>query len=179
MKGIHDPEIAMATDRRTLREGLVVGLIGYASVAVFYTTFDVFAARGPLHTVDVLGRAVFRGLRDRGVLLFPMQIDVWAISLYNVMHLVIALSIGLIVTRLAAEAERHPSRARLVLLALIAGFVCTVSAVGILTTSMRPILPWWSIVAANVLATVLAGWYLVRRRRGFWLTLTGLTTAAR
>ena len=169
----------MPSDRRTLREGLVVGLIGYASVAVFYTVFDVLAARGPLHTVDVLGKAVFRGLRDPGVLLFPIEIDASAIFLYNVMHLVIALCIGVIVTRLVAEAEQHPARGRLVLLVLVAGFVFTVAAVGILTMSIRPILPWWSIVAANGLATLLAGWYLVRRRQVRWLTFTGLTTAPR
>jgi hypothetical protein len=31
---------------------------------------------------------------------------------------------------------------------------------------MRPLLPWWSIVAANAFAALLAGLYLLRRRPG-------------
>jgi hypothetical protein len=154
----------MITARGTVRDGLVVGLIGYAAVALFYSGFDVLAARDPLYTVDLLGKAVFRGLRDPGVVLFPLPLDGAAIFLYNALHLVLALAIGLVVTALAGEAERQPGRSRLVLLTLIAGFVVTIAIVGLLTTSMRPVLPWWSIVVANGLAVTVAGAYLIRQR---------------
>ena len=162
----------MVTARGTVRDGLVVGLIGYASVALFYSGFDVLAARDPLYTVDLLGKAVFRGLRDPGVLLFPLPLDGMAIFLYNALHLVTALVIGIIVTALAGEAERHPGRAPLVVFTLIAGFVVTVALVGLLTTPMRPVLPWWSIVVANALAVIVAGSYLVRQRPRLWHRLT-------
>jgi hypothetical protein len=45
----------MVAPRRTIRDGIVVGLIGYAAVAVFYSVFDQLAARPPLYTVDLLG----------------------------------------------------------------------------------------------------------------------------
>lgn len=165
----------MITARGTVRDGLVVGLIGYASVALFYSGFDVLAARDPLYTVDLLGKAVFRGLRDPGVLLFPLPLDGTAIFLYNAFHLVMAVVIGLVVTALASDAERHPGRARLVMFTLIAGFVVTIALVGLLTAPMRPVLPWWSIVVANALAVVVAGLYLVRQRPLLWhrLTLVG------
>ena len=165
----------MITARGTVRDGLVVGLIGYASVALFYSGFDVLAARDPLYTVDLLGKAVFRGLRDPGVLLFPLPLDGTAIFLYNAFHLVMAVVIGLVVTALASDAERHPGRARLVMFTLIAGFVVTIAIVGLLTAPMRPVLPWWSIVVANALAVVVAGLYLVRQRPLLWhrLTLVG------
>lgn len=165
----------MFTARGTVRDGLVVGLIGYASVALFYSGFDVLAARDPLYTVDLLGKAVFRGLRDPGVLLFPLPLDGTAIFLYNAFHLVMAVVIGLIVTALATDAERHPGRTKLVLLTLIAGFVVTIAIVGTLTAPMRPVLPWWSIVVANALAVIVAGLYLVRQRPLLWhrLTLVG------
>lgn len=162
----------MVTAHGTVRDGLIVGLIGYASVALFYSGFDVLAARDPLYTVDLLGKAVFRGLRDPGVLLFPLPLDGMAIFLYNALHLVIALVIGIIVTALAGEAERHPGRAPLVLFTLIAGFVVTVAFVGLLTTPMRPVLPWWSIMVANALAVIVAGSYLVRKRPRLWHRLT-------
>ena len=69
----------MFSTRPTIRHGLIVGLIAYAAVAVFYATLDVLAARSALFTVDMLGKAVFRGLRDPSVLLVPRKLDLIAI----------------------------------------------------------------------------------------------------
>ena len=151
---------------RATRDGVVVGLIAYASVAIFYSAFDLLAARGTLYTVDLLGKAVFRGLRDPGVLQYPISLDLAAVFLYNGLHLLISLAIGLIVTRLVEHAELHPEHAQLVLSAIVAGFVLTVLAVGFLTRQMRPVLPWWSIAVANALAALLAGSYLLQKRPG-------------
>ena len=158
----------MVAQNRTFRDGLVVGLIAYASVAMFYSVFDLLAARGALYTVDLLGRAMFEGLRDPSILMFSLERDATAILLYNAFHLVISLGIGLLVTILIDHAERHPSQALLVLVMIVAGGVLTVFAVAYLTEPMRPVLPWWSIVVANVLAATLAGLYVIRRRPGLW-----------
>ena len=158
----------MAPTGRTIRDGLIVGIIGYASVAAFYAAFDVLAARGALYTVDLLGKAVFRGLRDPAVLGLPMQLDVTAIAWYSGLHLLVSLAIGLVVTGLVEYSDRRPSQARIVLFAIMAGFVVTIVAVGVLTNPIRPLLPWWSIAVANVLAVLVAGAYLVRRRPGTW-----------
>ena len=156
----------MAQANRTIRDGLVVGIIGYFAVAALYAAFDIIAARGALHTVDLLGKAVFRGLRDPAVLGLPMQLDMTAIFWYNGLHLLVSLAIGLVVTDLVEFSERRPSQSWLVLLILVAGFVVTVAAVGVLTEPIRPLLPWWSIVAANVLAVLFAGGYLLKKRPG-------------
>jgi hypothetical protein len=165
----------MLTRNRTLREGLVVGLIAYASVALFYSVFDFLAARGTLYTVNLLGRAVFRGLRDAGVLQYPVQVDMMAVFWYNLLHLAIALAIGVIVTRLVDQGEQNPSQAPFVLFVILAGFIVTILAVGLLTEPIRPLLPWWSIVAANALASLVAGWYLIRQRPGVLQHLVPLT----
>jgi len=157
----------MTGESRTVRDGLIVGLIGYFSVAALYAAFDLLAARGPLFTVDVLGKAVFRGLRDPGVLGLPMERDGTAIFWYNGLHLLISLAIGMIVSGLVTLAEQN-SRPRLVLLTIIAGFVVTILFVGTLTIPIRPLLPWWSVVLSNSLAVVLAGAYLLRRHPGIW-----------
>ena len=161
----------MAQANRTIREGLVVGLIGYFAVAVFYAIFDILAARGALHTVNILGQAIFRGLRDPGVLGMPMQTDMTAIVWYSVLHLVVSLLIGLIVTGLVAYSEREPAKSSLVLFVLVAGFVVTIFGIGLMTGGMRPVLPWWSIVVANVVAVILAGTYLLKKRPGAWQRL--------
>jgi hypothetical protein len=157
---------------RVVRDGMVVGLIAYAAVAVFYAAFDLLAARGSLYTVDLLGKAVFRGLRDRAVLEYPIQPDLAAIFWYNGLHLLISLAIGLMVTRLVDQAERRPAQAPVILLAIAGGFVVTVLGVSRLTAAMRPVLPWWSIVVANAVATMLAATYLLRTRPRLWGRLT-------
>ncbi|HEX7121037.1 MAG TPA: hypothetical protein VF178_01615 [Gemmatimonadaceae bacterium] len=156
----------MSSTIRPMREGLVVGLIAYVAVALFYAAFDILAARGTLYTVDLLGKAVFRGLRDPGVLFLPSQPDVVAIFWYNALHFVLALAIGLVVTSLVAYAATHPSHAWATMGVVAAGFVVTIALVGVVSTPIRPVLPWWSIVLANTLASVLAGTYLLARHPG-------------
>lgn len=158
----------MSATRLTVRDGIVVGLIGYATVAVFYSLFDLLAARDALHTVNMLGRAVFRGLRDPSVLRFPLSLDSGAIFEYNALHLALALVIGLIVVALVTVGDRSPERRRQVRLVILAGFVATVIVVGALTVPMRPLLPWWSIVAANALSAFFGAVYLLSKRPQLW-----------
>ena len=158
----------MAAERHTIRDGLAVGFIGYAAVALFYTTFDVLAARGPLHTVNVLGRAVFRGLRDPSVLQFPVDLDRGAILAYNGLHLTLAMAIGFVVAVLITFAEQNPAQRHLVRFMISAGYVLTVAIVGLLTAPMRDLVPWWSVIVANAVAMVLAGAYLLAKHPGLW-----------
>ena len=130
----------MSPLNRTVRDGLVVGLIAYASVALFYSAFAFLAARGPFYTVDLLGKAMFQGLRDPAVLMFSVTRDPTAIFLYNAFHLAMSLGIGVVVTSLIEQAERHPSQALLIVVMLVAGGVLTVFAVAYLTESVRPLL---------------------------------------
>lgn len=161
----------MMSANRTMRDGLTVGLIAYASVAVFYSMFDLLASRGTLYTVNLLGKAVFRGQRDPSILQFPIALDMASIFRYNALHLIVSLAIGLIVTWLVVRAERNPSQVHLVLLTIVAGFVVTILGVGLLTAPMRPLLPWWSIVVANSFAVILSGSYLLGKRPGAWRLL--------
>ena len=163
------------TSNATTRDGLVVGFIAYASVAVFYSAFDILASRGPLYTVNMLGRAMFRGIRDTGVLRQPVQLDLAAALLYNGFHLLVAIVIGLVVVWLVDRIQSHPQHAAAILAVIIVGFVATVLVVGWLTAGMRPVLPWWSIVVGNILAVVAAALYLRRRRPGL---VHGMLSAA-
>jgi hypothetical protein len=107
------------------------------------------------------------------VLQFPLVLDLMGVFWYNAFHLVASLAIGLVVTDLLFRADRHPGYAPLVLAAIVAGFLITVLGVGFLTVSIRALLPWWSIVVANVLATVAGAVYLVRRHSVRWFTSGG------
>lgn len=166
----------MTSARHPLREGVVLGLIAYVAVAVFYVSFDVLAARGAFHTVNVLGQAVFRGLRDPAILQLPVPHDYAAMAMYNGVHLLASLLIGISVARLAFLPDRHPGHVRTIRLVILAGFVVTILAVGLLSRPVRPVLPWWSIVMANLVAVCLSGWYLLRRFPDIWRRFFPATT---
>ena len=151
----------MTTDRRIVQDGFIVGLIGYAAVALFYSAFDLLAARGALHTVNMLGQAMFRGVRDPSVLLFPINLD--------------PLAIGFFVASLVATAEQKPSTRRVMRALIVGGYAVTVVVVGVLTSPIRDLLPWWSIMLANAVAAILAGSYLVTRHPGLWRNLALVT----
>jgi len=163
----------MTTGNRWLRDGLIVGLIAYAAVALFYSAFDLLASRGTLFTVNVLGQALFRGLRDASVLQFPMTVDLVSVFWYNTVHLVLSVAIGFVVVALVEFADRAPARAGLMAGLIMTGFAVTVAVVGRLTEPMRAVLPWWSIVVANAAATICAAAYLLRRRPGLWGRMVG------
>jgi hypothetical protein len=156
----------MSSNRITFRHGLIVGLIAYISVCALYTTLDVLAARGAFFTVDVLGKAVFRGLRDPAALMFPYQLDAVAILGYNAVHLALTCGVGLLVIALVRRPRRHPVQAPPLLTAFLAGAVVTTAAATSSAVSVPAVLPWWSIVVANLSAAALAGAYLLRRCLG-------------
>ncbi len=162
----------MDQERRALREGFVVGIIGFASVAVLYGALDLIAGRGLLYTVDLLGKSLFLGLRDPAVLLLPMEPEMMPIFWYNCVHLVASILIGVIVVGLVDRAHSQPALAPIALLTIVAGFVVTIGAVGMLTGAIRPVLPWWSIVVSNSLAVIAAGTYLLWRWPETWRSLS-------
>lgn len=167
----------MSRESNTVREGLVLGGSAFVAVVFFYAAFDSLAARGPLFTVDLLGKALFRGLRDPAVLQLPGQVDFTVVVLYTAFHLAASLAIGLVVAWLLGHAGTGGGRAVAVRTVLIAGFFVTVALVGVLTVPMRALLPTWSIVAANALAVAVAGAALMRVRPQVFADVFGLERA--
>jgi len=161
---------------RPVREGLVVGLIGFVTVAGFYAAFDFLAARGFLFTVNLIGRAVFRGLRDPSALAAPVAIDFTAVVLYSALHLVVSLAIGLVVAWLVGQLEGPPAQARLAAIVLVSGFFVTVFGIGMVSSPVRDLLPWWSVVLANLLSVLIAGSWLLGRHPGLLRRLSFRTT---
>jgi hypothetical protein len=149
-----------------LRDGLMLGLIAFVVVAAFYNAFDLIAARGPFHTVNLLGRSVFHGIRDAAELARPVPLDTRVIEGYNALHLALSLGIGVVVMRLVGIADREPARRPPMLLLVVGGYVATVVVVGWVSAPIRDVLPWWSIAAANTLAVLAGTVYVVRRRPG-------------
>jgi hypothetical protein len=158
---------------RMVREGVYVGLIGYAAVAVFYAFFDLLAGRGAVFTLNLLGKFFFRGVRDPAVLTLPIAPDVGAMVAYNFVHLVAALGVGLFVAWLVSRVEERPSAGVPVLLVMAVGYVLTVLTVDRLSHTVGALLPLWSIVVVNTLAALGGGVFLWRAHPGLWGRVTG------
>jgi hypothetical protein len=160
-----------------MREGLIVGSIGYAAVAVFYTLFDLLAGRGWIFTLDLLGKVLFRGVRDPAVLQLPMEPDLGAMFAYNLLHLAISLAVGLFVAGLVARAERRPRIGYSTLLVLAAGYLITVAAIAVLARDIDPLLPLWSIVIVNTIAAMGGGLFLWHAHPDLWGRVRGAWAA--
>lgn len=144
--------------RRVLKEGLVTGLIAYVAVVLFYLLLNLASGRPAFHTPALLGSALFYGLRDPGLLVVSAP----PVIAYNGLHMLASVIIGTVAAFLVAVAERHPQLWYIVLMIFLAGFIYTVAAMGLLAGSMFPVISWWTILVANVLAAFTAGTYLWR-----------------
>ena len=85
-------------------QGLLAGLVGYATVAIVVAAANVFLGRSPFHTAALLGQALFYGLTD------PSQLTIWPgpVLAYNGSHLLIFLGLGVMAAWLAWLSERGP-----------------------------------------------------------------------
>lgn len=164
----------MTSPSRWIREGMVTGLIAFVAVAVFYFVFDVLATRGALFTVNRIGQLMMKGPSGVSVSGLPIPLDPAAIVGYTAVHLAASLSIGVLVCRLVHEAELQPMLAQVALLFIVAGFAATIVIVGLISVPIRNVLPWWSIIVANSLAVLVAGFVMITRHPEFLgrMTLT-------
>jgi hypothetical protein len=141
---------------RVLKEGLIAGLIAYATVVLFFLVLNVVTGRPAFYTPALLGSALFYDLRD------PANLVIGAppIIAYNGLHILASVLIGTFVAFLVSVTERHPQLWYVIFMIFLAGFVYTVAAMGLLAGSIFPVISWPVIVIANLAAAFTAGIYL-------------------
>jgi hypothetical protein len=148
----------MNTERgRIYWQGLLAGLIGYATVAIALAIANVVLGKSPFHTAALLGNAIFYGLTD------PSQSRVWAgpVLAYNGLHLLVFLGIGLVAAWLAHLSERGPHFWYIgaVLMLFLAFHI--LGAFLLIDERVRPALSPWEILAAGFVAMCTMTVYLV------------------
>jgi hypothetical protein len=139
-------------------EGIVAGVIGAATVAVWFLILDTINGR-PLYTPTVLGTALFRrgaGLESLETL--PVSLEM--VLMFTWVHGLAFAAIGGVASRLLGMAERNPSLGFGVLLLFVvfeAGF--TVTAM-LFAQPVLKALTWPAILVANLLAATAMGlWF--------------------
>jgi len=147
----------MTQSGNVLKRGAIAGLLGAATVAVWFLALDV-AAGHPFRTPAALGQALLHGGRgDSG----PVDITFGVVAAYTVIHVVAFILTGWVFAFIAQQVQRRPS------FVLLAGMTLIVlEAVGVVNLAYGA--QWgglsiWSVIIANLLAVVVMSWYL-------WLT---------
>ena len=140
------------------REGTIAGVIGAASVALWFLMVDSIAGR-PLFTPAILGASLFdllgAGFGGRGL--------VTHVAVYTAIHFAVFIAIGIAAAGAMNALDRKPSR--------IVGFgalffvfeVCVFAAVAVLSRSpLFGSIAWYQLGAANLLAAFCMGRFLWR-----------------
>lgn len=148
----------MRTETRLVfGHGLAAGLIGYATVVVFFGVVNLLAGRSVFYTAALLGSALFQGLRDPSLL----EITPGTVLTYNMVHALVFVGLGMLASWLVAKTEQFPVLWLLILLGLIFVAVHVYTA---LVFSAEPLMggvAWWQVGLSSLAAAFLMGWYLL------------------
>lgn len=149
---------------RLYLEGFIGGLVGAATVALWFLIVDSLSGR-PLFTPTVLGTALFRhgaGLASPETL--PVSFEmVW---MFTWVHGLAFVALGGIAARLLALAEREPSFGFGIMLLCVVfefGFIVAATA---LAAPVLQALTWSSVFTANLLAAIAMVGYFRRSHPG-------------
>ncbi|HEX6081743.1 MAG TPA: hypothetical protein VF197_19085 [Methylomirabilota bacterium] len=149
---------------RTVREGIVAGVLGAAAVAVWFLAYDAVAGV-PFRTPALLDAALFHGLRDPGALVITVPL----VLQYTIVHGVAFILFGIATSSLLVLADRDPR----LLFAFFMLFCCFEvffgAMVAVLAEWLLEAVPWWTILAGNLLAAVVMLGYFFREHRVTWL----------
>lgn len=153
------------TQRRTtgvIGEGIVVGLIGAAVVALWFLAYDL-AYGAPLRTPTLLGAVLFEGATSS-----PEGARTMLVLAYSGIHLLLFAGLGVALAGLFALADREPAvlfGAFMLLCCLQVAFVALLRIMA--EWALEPI-PMWTILTGNILATAGMLAVLLPRHRAAW-----------
>jgi len=142
-------------------EGIVAGVIGAATIAIWFLILDTINGR-PLYTPTVLGTALFR--RGEG-LASPesLPISFEMVLLYTWVHGLVFAVIGGVASRLLQLAERNPNLGFGILLLFVVfefGFLAVATLV---EGQILQALYWQAILLGNLLGAAAMAGYFWRR----------------
>jgi hypothetical protein len=141
---------------RLYQEGLIAGLVGAATVALWFLIVDLIQGR-PLYTPTVLGAALFG--RGAGIPSPDMGPDLGMVLMFTWVHGLAFVVVGGIVARLLAVAERRPSAGFGILMLFVLFEFGFIAVAMLFAQPVLRALAWPAIVVANLLAAATMGGY--------------------
>jgi hypothetical protein len=143
------------------QEGMIAGVLGALTVAVWFLVLDSLAGR-PFWTPTVLGTALFRhgsGLDRPDVL--PVSAEM--VLMFSWIHGMAFAGLGGLAARLLGYVDRHPSVGFGVLLLFVIFQFGFIAVATVLAEPVLRALSAWSILVANLLAAGAMTAFLWRR----------------
>ena len=142
-------------ERTTWKQGLVVGIIGAVTVAVWFLILDLVRGR-PFFTPAALGSTVFMGVRDLGDVEVTMAIIVG----YSLVHFAAFILLGTLVVVIARRARKTPPLILGALLVFVTFQALFMGVLAIADVYLLEELAWWGVAVGNLLAAVTMGYYV-------------------
>lgn len=137
-----------------VREGLLVGLVGAAAVALWFLALDSLDGR-PFVTPSALG-GLLAGQTDGAA----GPVNVAWVAAYTVVHAAAFVVLGIVLSALSSTMEEIPALLFGALLGLVSLEAFAMGAVAVLSEFLPH--AWWTFLGANLLATLAMGAVLWR-----------------
>ncbi|MGD8818425.1 MAG: hypothetical protein PVJ51_14650 [Acidobacteriota bacterium] len=150
----------MKPDRtRVLSEGLITGLIGCLTIVVFYGVLNLIEGHSFFFTAEELGA---------GLVSPDSSGEAGPVLAFNGLHVLVFLVIGVVAAWLVMQTERHPSFFVLALFIGVAGIFAVVAVFLSFAASTGVSLPIGTVIAANLVAGLGMGAYLLKAHPRLW-----------
>jgi hypothetical protein len=157
------PTTALDRSQTAATDGVVAGLIGAGTVAVWFLLLDAFAGR-PFFTPSLLGTALFRrGVTVEAAAAAPVSLEM--VGMFTWVHALVFIALGGVASYLLTWVETKPSLGfGLILLFVVfqAGFTVVAA---VLAPALMAAVGWVPVVTANLLAAAAMAVYLGWRHR--------------
>ena len=144
---------AMLKYHPLLADGLITGVIGAVTIAVWFLVLDILSGR-PFFTPAALGSALLLGAQT------PTEVQLTAgiIGAYTLVHLGAFFAVGVAIEWGARQLERFPSFWLVSLLAVIVLDMLFVGIVGSLALWVLGVVGLWAVIVGNLLAVAAMGY---------------------
>jgi hypothetical protein len=142
-------------------EGIVAGLIGAATIAIWFLILDAIEGR-PFYTPTVLGTALFHGragLTSPENLAVSFNLVLW----FTWVHVLVFIVIGGVASGLLRIAARDPNFGFGIVLFLVFFMFGFIGASLVFAEEVLHALAWPTILIGNLLAAGSMAWYFWRR----------------
>jgi hypothetical protein len=147
---------------KVYREGIVAGILGAATIALWFFIIDILSGR-PFYTPSLLGSALFGrsvALDQPGTVNVSLEI----VLIYSWVHGMIFCVIGGIASKLLSLAERNLDLGFGILLLFVVFEFGFVGAAFIFAEPVLHALTWPAILIGNLMAAAVMATYFWRRR---------------
>ena len=144
-------------------EGMIAGVIGAATVAIWFLVLDTINGR-PLYTPTVLGMALLQGSRELS-LSQPVPIFLEITLMFTWVHFLAFVIIGGVAARLLGLAEHNPDWGFGILLLFVILEFGFVAVAFVFAQPILEALTWPAVLVGNLLAAASMACYFYYRHR--------------